>query len=50
MAARCGRPIAITAVCARDRTRNRDADISAYAWEDDAVALASATTWTSSWN
>ncbi|HMO07692.1 MAG TPA: homoserine dehydrogenase, partial [Paracoccaceae bacterium] len=35
-----GRPIAITAVSARDRTRTRDVDVSAYAWEDDPVALA----------
>ncbi|WP_096786309.1 homoserine dehydrogenase [Rhodobacter sp. CZR27] len=38
--ARSGRPVIITAVCARDRTKNRDADLSAYAWETDAVALA----------
>ncbi len=40
IAARAGREVTITAVCARDRTRNRDADLSAYAWEDDAAALA----------
>jgi len=38
--ARCGRPVTISAVCARSRGRNRSADISAYAWEDDPVALA----------
>jgi homoserine dehydrogenase len=38
--ARAGRRIEITAVSARDRTRNRDADLSAYAWEQDPVALA----------
>ncbi|WP_343079683.1 homoserine dehydrogenase [Ostreiculturibacter nitratireducens] len=37
---RTGREIAITAVSARDRTKNRDADISGYAWETDPVALA----------
>ncbi|MCV2869264.1 homoserine dehydrogenase [Defluviimonas sp. WL0002] len=37
---RAGRPIKITAVSARDRTRNRDADLSGYAWENDPVALA----------
>jgi len=37
---RCGRKIAITAVSARDRSKNRDADLSAYAWETDPVALA----------
>ncbi len=40
IAARAGRPIVITAVSARDRTRNRDADLSGYAWETDPSALA----------
>lgn len=40
IAARAGRPVAITAVSARDRTKNRDADLSGYAWETDPVALA----------
>jgi len=40
IALRCGRPIEITAISARDRSRNRDADLSAYAWESDPVALA----------
>ncbi|MDZ7906774.1 MAG: homoserine dehydrogenase [Cypionkella sp.] len=40
IAARTGRDVQITAVCARDRTRNRDADLSGYAWESDPVALA----------
>ncbi|MDG1280437.1 MAG: homoserine dehydrogenase [Pseudorhodobacter sp.] len=40
IAARTGREVVITAVCARDKTRNRDADLSAYAWESDPVALA----------
>src|SRR5690606_38225473 len=40
IAARAGRPVAITAVSARDRSRNRDADLSGYAWETDPVALA----------
>ena len=38
--ARTGRPVTITAVSARDRSRNRDADLSGYAWETDPVALA----------
>ena len=38
--ARTGRPVVITAVSARDRTKNRDADLSGYAWEVDPVALA----------
>ncbi|MDP3342019.1 homoserine dehydrogenase [Frigidibacter sp.] len=37
---RCGRRIVITAVSARDRSKNRDADLSDYAWETDPVALA----------
>ena len=37
---RTGRPVVITAVSARDRSKNRDADLSAYAWETDPVALA----------
>jgi homoserine dehydrogenase len=40
IAARAGRTVQITAVSARDRTRNRDADLSGYAWEADPVALA----------
>ena len=38
--ARTGRPVVITAVSARDRSKNRDADLSGYAWETDPVALA----------
>ena len=40
IAARAGRPVEISAISARDRTRNRDADLSAYGWESDPVALA----------
>jgi homoserine dehydrogenase len=40
IASRTGRPITITAVSARDPLKNRDADLSAYAWEADPVALA----------
>ena len=40
IAARAGRPVIITAVSARDRAKNRDADLSAYAWETDPVSLA----------
>jgi homoserine dehydrogenase len=40
IARRTGRPVVITAVSARDRSKNRDADLSAYAWENDPVALA----------
>ena len=41
IASRTGRRVVITAVSARDRSKNRDADLSAYAWETDPVALAS---------
>jgi homoserine dehydrogenase len=43
IAARAGRPVVITAVSARDRTKNRDADVSDYAWEGNPVALAQRT-------
>ena len=38
--ARCGRKIVISAVSARSRSKNRDVDLSDYAWEDDPVKLA----------
>lgn len=38
--ARAGRPIEITAVSARSRSKDRGVDLSAFAWEDDPVALA----------
>jgi len=38
--ARAGRPIVISAVSARTKTKNRDVDLSDYAWEDDPVTLA----------
>ncbi|MBV0893180.1 homoserine dehydrogenase [Paracoccus sp. Z118] len=40
LSARSGRPVQITAICARDRQKNRDADLSDYAWEDCARDLA----------
>jgi homoserine dehydrogenase len=40
IAARAGRAVQITAVSARDRSKPRDADLSAFAWESDPVALA----------
>ncbi|HSP24694.1 MAG TPA: homoserine dehydrogenase, partial [Saliniramus sp.] len=39
--ARCGRPVRITAVAARDRTRDRGVDLAGFAWFDDPIALAS---------
>ena len=40
---RAGRPVVITAVSARSKTKNRDVDLSDYAWEDDPVHLAKRT-------
>ena len=40
IASRAGRPVQIVAVSARDPKKNRDADLSGYAWETDPVALA----------
>jgi len=40
IAARTGCAVSIVAVSARDRTRNRDVDLSGYEWEADPVALA----------
>ena len=37
---RSGRPVVVTAVCARDKMKNRDIDLSAYAWEECATDLA----------
>lgn len=34
------REIAVAAVCARDRTKKRDADISSYVWFDDPAEMA----------
>ncbi len=40
IAARAGRPITVTAISARDRTRDRGENFSGLRWYDDAVALA----------
>jgi homoserine dehydrogenase len=40
IAQRCGRRIVVTAVSARDRTRDRGVDLSGVAWFDDPVRLA----------
>jgi len=37
---RCGRPVTVTAVCARDRSKDRGVDLSGLEWFDDAVSLA----------
>ena len=40
IAKRAGRPIAVSAVCARDRKRDRGVALEGIAWEDDMTALA----------
>src|SRR3984957_5443076 len=40
VAARAGRPIAVTAVSARDRTKERGVPVSGLRWYEDPVALA----------
>jgi homoserine dehydrogenase len=40
LAQRCGRPVRVTAVSARDKGRDRGLDLSGLAWFDDPVALA----------
>ena len=40
IAARAGRSLRVTAVCARDRGRDRGLDLSGYRWFDDPVELA----------
>lgn len=41
IARRAGKPIVITAVSARDRTKDRGIDMSSYVWEDDMTVMAS---------
>jgi homoserine dehydrogenase len=40
LSTRAGRPIEITAVSARSKTKDRGVDLSGYAWEDDPIDLA----------
>jgi homoserine dehydrogenase len=40
LGARAGRPIAISAISARNRDKDRGVPLTGYAWEDDPVALA----------
>lgn len=40
LAARCGRPVEIVAVSARDRNADRGVDISGFTWYDDPVRMA----------
>ncbi|MEQ9609394.1 MAG: homoserine dehydrogenase, partial [Kiloniellaceae bacterium] len=40
IAARAGRPLQVTAVSARDRSKDRGVDLSGLAWFDDPIALA----------
>jgi len=39
IARRAGRPLQITVISARDRSKNRGVDLSGYAWEDDMVVM-----------
>ena len=39
IARRAGRPLLITVVSARDRSKKRGVDLSPYAWEDDMVVM-----------
>ncbi len=43
LARRCGRPIRVVAVSARDRGRDRGVDLSGYEWHDDPVAMCGST-------
>lgn len=40
LVSQCGRPLSVTGVSARDKSRDRGIDISTFAWFDDAVDLA----------
>jgi homoserine dehydrogenase len=40
LAARCGRPIEVVAVCARSRAKKRGLDLKSIKWFSDPVALA----------
>ena len=40
LADRCGRPVEVVAVSARDRAKDRGVDLSAVRWYDDPVAMA----------
>jgi homoserine dehydrogenase len=40
IAAKCGRPIMVTAVCARDRAKDRGVSLSGVQWFDDPVVMA----------
>ena len=40
IAERCGRPVLVSAVSARDRRKDRGLDLSAVRWFEDALALA----------
>ncbi len=42
IAERCGRPLQVAAVSARERKKDRGVDISDFAWFDDPVAMAGA--------
>ena len=37
---RCGQAMTVTAVCARDKNKDRGVDLSGFTWFDDPVAMA----------
>ncbi len=39
-AQRCGRPVVVSAISARNKKRERGIDLTPYRWESDPVALA----------
>jgi len=40
IAARCGQPVRVTEVSARDRSKDRGVDLSGFVWRDDPLAIA----------
>ncbi len=44
LAQRCGRPVIVTGVCARDKSRDRGIDLSGVEWFESASALAASPT------
>ena len=40
LVARCGRPVVVTAVSARSKTKDRGIDLKKFRWHEDAQSLA----------
>ena len=49
VAARCGRPIVVTAVAARDKAKDRGVDLKGITWFDDPAVMAAKVRTTWSW-